>query len=62
MNKIDSFLDDLQEQIFDEARQTLGEKGFDRWRNSKFNGKMENPDTFAKLKGMRRHHGNLLKI
>jgi len=34
MNQLDQFLDSLQEQIFDEAREAMGEKGFDRWRIS----------------------------
>jgi len=51
MNKLDSFLDDLQEEIFDEARGALGEKGFDRWRNPRFAGKMENPDGHGRVLG-----------
>ena len=51
MNKLDQFIDDLQEQIFDEARQSLGEKGFDRWRNPRFAGKMENPDAHGRVRG-----------
>ena len=44
MDKLDAFLDNLQSEIFEEARQTLGEKGFYRWRNPKFCGRMKNPD------------------
>lgn len=51
MNDLNSFLDNLQEQIFDEARQALGEKGFDRWRNPKFNKKIDAPDTCAMVTG-----------
>jgi nitrogen fixation NifU-like protein len=51
MNQLDDFLDNLQEQIFDEAREALGEKGFDRWRNPKFAGKMENPDAHGRVVG-----------
>jgi nitrogen fixation NifU-like protein len=51
MDSLDKFLDDLQEQIFDEARQALGEKGFERWRNPRFNGRMANPDGFARVNG-----------
>ncbi len=48
---LDAFLDNLQKEIFDEAKEALGEKGFRRWRNPKFNGKMEDSDTLASLKG-----------
>lgn len=51
MNKLDQFIDDLQEQIFDEARQAMGEKGFDRWRKPRFAGKMENPDAHGCVRG-----------
>lgn len=48
---LDAFLDSLQEEIFDEAREAFGEAGFERWRNPRFNGRMTNYDTFARLKG-----------
>lgn len=51
MNRLDDFIDQLQEEIFDEARQALGEKGFDRWRNPRFQGKMENPDGWSHVTG-----------
>lgn len=42
MGNIDDFVDKLQEQIFDEAREALGDKGFQRWRNPRFAGKLDN--------------------
>lgn len=51
MNKLDAFLDNLQNEIFEEARQALGEKGFHRWRNPKFGGRMENPDGHGRVTG-----------
>jgi nitrogen fixation NifU-like protein len=51
MDQLDQFLDNLQEQIFDEAREALGEKGFDRWRNPKFSGKMEAPHAHGRVVG-----------
>jgi len=51
MNNLDAFLDNLQNEIFDEAKKELGEKGFQRWRNPKFNGRMENPDGHAWVTG-----------
>ncbi len=51
MDKFDIFVNDLQEQIFDEALKAYGEKGFERWRNPRFNGKMKNHDAHAKMTG-----------
>jgi len=51
VSNLDAFLDKLQEEIFDEAKQALGERGFDRWRNPKHNGRMENPDGWARITG-----------
>jgi len=51
MSTLDKFLDDLQEQIFDETKEAFGEKGFDRWRNPKFAGKMENPQAHGRVVG-----------
>jgi nitrogen fixation NifU-like protein len=49
MDKLDAFLDNLQNEIFEEARQALGEKGFHRWRNPKFGGRMEDPDELTDI-------------
>jgi nitrogen fixation protein NifU and related proteins len=51
MNNLDEFINNLQNEIFEDAKKALGEKGFHRWRNPRFNGKMENPDAYARLKG-----------
>lgn len=51
MDKLDAFLDDLQERIFDEAREAYGERGFDRWRNPRFHGPMESPDAHGRITG-----------
>ena len=51
MDKLDKYLNNLQEQISDEARKALGEKGFQRWRNPRFIGKMENPDAHGRVIG-----------
>jgi nitrogen fixation NifU-like protein len=51
MDNFDSFVNNLQEQIFDEAKDAYGEKGFQRWCNPRFNGKMESPDGHARLTG-----------
>ncbi len=51
MNKLNAFLDKLQSEIFEEAIQAFGKKGFHRWRNPRYNGKMNNPDGHAKITG-----------
>ncbi len=47
----DTFADNLQEQIFDEVKEAFGEAGFQRWRNHEYNGRMQNYDTSARIKG-----------
>ncbi len=51
MDKLDEFLDNLQDQIFDEAREALGDKGFQRWRNPRYAGYMESPDAHGCVTG-----------
>lgn len=51
MDDFDCFVNNLQEEIFDEARAAYGEKGFDRWRNPRFNGSMAFPDGWARITG-----------
>ncbi len=50
-DKLDRFLDDLQEKIFNEARDVLGDKGFDRWQNPRFRGKLTPCDVHAHTVG-----------
>ncbi|MFH2093739.1 MAG: iron-sulfur cluster assembly scaffold protein [Pseudomonadota bacterium] len=51
MTDLDKFIDTLQEKIFEDAIQAFGQRGFQRWRHPKFNGKMENPDGHARVTG-----------
>lgn len=51
VSNLDAFLDKLQEEIFDEAKQALGERGFHRWRNPKYSGRMKNPDGWGRVTG-----------
>ncbi|MFO8111436.1 MAG: iron-sulfur cluster assembly scaffold protein [Desulfosalsimonadaceae bacterium] len=51
MDDFDCFVNNLQEQIFDEARAAYGEKGFERWRSPRFTGSMASPDGFARITG-----------
>lgn len=51
MDNLDEFLNNLQEKIFDDAKEAYGEKGFHRWRNPLYMGRMENCDAYARIKG-----------
>jgi nitrogen fixation NifU-like protein len=48
---LDIYVNELQEKIYDEAREAYGEKGFHRWRNPKYCGRMENYDASARVTG-----------
>ncbi|BCL59551.1 hypothetical protein DGMP_02440 [Desulfomarina profundi] len=49
--EFDAIVNKIQEEVFAEARNALGVKGFDRWRNPRFCGKMTDSDGFARVKG-----------
>ncbi len=49
--KFEALMDKIQNEIFEEARNALGEKGFDRWRNPKYCGVMVDADRHARMKG-----------
>jgi len=48
---LDAFVNQLQEQIFEETRQAYGEDGFQRWRNPRYRGPLADADSHARLKG-----------
>jgi nitrogen fixation NifU-like protein len=50
-DKLDDFVDQLQEQIYDEAKTALGTKGFERWLNPRYRGIIKNPDGYASITG-----------
>lgn len=50
-NEFDALIHKIQGEVFNEAKEALGEKGFDRWRNPKFCGRLEGADGYAKLTG-----------
>lgn len=49
--EFDAMINKIQGEIFDEAKEALGEKGFDRWRNPRFCGRLDNADGYATLTG-----------
>jgi NifU-like protein involved in Fe-S cluster formation len=50
-DRLDRFIDNLQQEIFDDAREVLGDAGFDRWQNPKYQGRMEDADASARVTG-----------
>jgi len=49
--EFDAIVNKIQGEVFAEAKDALGEKGFERWRNPKFCGKIADADGFARVKG-----------
>ncbi|MEE4241723.1 MAG: iron-sulfur cluster assembly scaffold protein [Desulfopila sp.] len=50
-NELDTFLDNLQDEILRDAHNAYGEKGYDRWLNPSYRHILDNPDCQAKLTG-----------
>lgn len=50
-NEFDALIDKIQGDVFKDAREALGGKGFERWRNPKFYGPIPDADSYARLKG-----------
>ena len=50
-DNFDAFIDKLQQQVFDETRDAFGKAGFQRWRHPLYNGRLENPDSHARITG-----------
>ena len=50
-DKFDDFINQLQEQIYEEARTALGPKGFERWLNPRYRGIIKHPDGYARITG-----------
>lgn len=50
-DEFNALVDRIQAEAMAEARQSLGEKGFERWQNPKFCGEMKNPDAHARVRG-----------
>ncbi len=49
--EFDALVNKIQGEVFAEAKNALGEKGFDRWRNPKFCGVMDKAHSHARIKG-----------
>lgn len=48
-DRYNALIDKLQQQIYDEARETFGEATFERWRNPKYVGRMANADVSTRV-------------
>ena len=51
MDPFDTFVENLQQEIFEDTRKAYGEAGFQRWRNPLYSGPMKNPDAHARVTG-----------
>jgi len=50
-DNLDSFLDDLQNRVFEDTRENMGEEVYKRWRNPVYLEKMDDPSSWAALTG-----------
>jgi nitrogen fixation NifU-like protein len=50
-NDLDDFVQDLQNQIYDETREAYGDVAFERWLHPLYMGTIENPDGYGQLAG-----------
>lgn len=48
---LDNFVNDVQNEIFEDTLGTYGQKGFDRWLNPLYMGSMDNPDGYGCITG-----------
>ena len=50
-DNLDNFVQQLQDQIFEETKKDFGEKIYKRWREPLYMGVIDEPDGHAKVKG-----------
>jgi len=49
--ELDDFINDLQDQIYKETKDTYGKTMFERWLNPLYMGVIDNPDGHARITG-----------
>ncbi|MBM9514305.1 iron-sulfur cluster assembly scaffold protein [Desulfogranum marinum] len=49
--QFNAMVDSIQEQVFEDAKDAYGVVGFDRWRNPRFHGRMEDADVQGRITG-----------
>jgi len=47
----DRFVQDLQEQVYEETRRDYGKVAYERWRNPRYAGVLEDPDGYGRITG-----------
>jgi len=50
-DELAKFAEDLQNQIYEDTKETYGEIAFERWLSPRYMGAIENPDGYARLTG-----------
>ena len=50
-DKFESFIEDLQKQIYEELREAYGDVAFERWSHPRYMGAIKNADGYAGLQG-----------
>lgn len=50
-DSFEHFVENLQDQIFEDAKRAYGESGFQRWKNPLYRGRMAQPEAHARVKG-----------
>lgn len=50
-DKLDDFLTNLQDEIFEDTLKIYGEKAYQRWRNPLYMNSMQNPDGYGRVTG-----------
>ena len=50
-HEFEALINKIQNEVFTEAKNALGEKGFDRWRNPRHCGVLADADSHARLRG-----------
>ena len=48
---LDDFVEDLQDQIYEETKAAYGDVAFERWMNPLYMGSIENPDGYGRVTG-----------
>ncbi|MGD2124531.1 MAG: iron-sulfur cluster assembly scaffold protein [Desulfobacteraceae bacterium] len=50
-DKVDDFVQEIKDQIFEETKEAFGEAAYQRWLNPLYKGSVDDPDGYASLQG-----------
>ena len=42
----------IQQEVFSDVRRAFGDVGFERWRKTRYHGRMHDADSFARIRGV----------